>query len=569
MLYCKNMLSTILFTANTLTCQPKSNDNISFGNSDSSNDTCLSPTTNYWQNLTEASNNFGLNLELPGWTDHHECNIIPGGVVAQDLNKDGWDDLLFLNHEGSPWVYQNVNGERLVEQHIDIALFDSDRPAISLGALDLTGDGLPDLIQTGVGYLAISENLGEFQFDNWELLINESGFPYSCFGSFSAGDLDQDGDLDIVLAGTDLAHTPGVYPGTEYPDVIGAPTLLIENTSVGWEVVRELSPWDEIAELSVLQILTDYDNDGDLDIISSTDRSDGINYPPMAVWNNSGALQFNDIAEELGVALPISGMGLGSNDLNKDGLLDYCISDVANHLICLLSTEDGFYLGGESLGLEVNPTDLPNVSEDWTDETSMSNATWSGWSIIMQDLNNDGLIDIASTAGAPPDYGSVAYSDLTHFQPDWVWMGTQEGYKDLDPSHPFINPANMYGMVSVDLDRDGHTEIIKAPASGSPELWKPKCTDNNWIEIDLLGIDQNIEAYGAKIFTTFGNRTDIQEIHGLVTMGQSPSLVHVGLGSSNTVDNVEIWWPDGERSYHSNVPINRRIVLKHPSRLQD
>ena len=36
----------------------------------------------------------------------------------------------------------------------------------------------------------------------------------------------------------------------------------------------------------------------------------------------------------------------------------------------------------------------------------------------------------------------------------------------------------MYGMASVDIDRDGHPELIKAPASGSPELWKPKCTDN-------------------------------------------------------------------------------------------
>ena len=88
-------------------------------------------------------------------------------------------------------------------------MFDADRPALSLGAMDLTGDGLPELIQTGVGYLAIAQNMGDFEFDDWELVINEPGFPYSCFGSFSTGDLDQDGDLDIVLVGTDLAHTLG------------------------------------------------------------------------------------------------------------------------------------------------------------------------------------------------------------------------------------------------------------------------------------------------------------------------------------------------------------------------
>ena len=82
-------------------------------------------------------------------------------------------------------------------------------------------------------------------------------------------------------------------------------------------------------------------------------------------------------------------------------------------------------------------------------------------------------------------------------------------------------------------------------------------------------MDKNVEAYGAKIITKVGNRTDIQEIHGLVSLGQSPSLVHIGLGTSDTVDNVEVWWPDGERSSHSNLPINRRVVLKHPNRLEE
>ena len=513
--------------------------------------------------MREVGSDWGLNLELPGWNTHHECNIIPGGVVAQDLNMDGWDDLLFLNHEGSAWVYKNINGESLQSVDIDRPLF-VDRPALSLGAMDFTGDGLPDLIQTGVGYLAISENLGNFTFANWDVIINESGFPYSCFGSFSAGDLDQDGDLDIVLAGTDLAVAEGIYPGTEYPEVIGAPTLLLENTSIGWEVVRELSPWEGVAELSVLQILSDYDNDGDLDIISSTDRSDGIHYPPMALWQNESNLTLEDVAPELGIDLPISGMGLGSNDLNGDGLLDYCISDVSNHLICLMSMQDGFYLGGESLGLEVEPDTLQNVPTEWTTEDITGSVIWSGWSIIMQDLDNNGLLDIAVTGGNPPDYGSVEYSNIIAWQPDWIWIGTDEGYKDIGVNHPFINTNGMYGMAGVDLNKNGHLELVKSPANGQIEIWTSDCTTNNWIEIDLLGIDMNTEAFGAKVFTHFGDSVDIQEVHGLLAMGQSPSRIHVGLGSTKSVKKIEVWWPDGVRSTHPNPEVNRRIRLRHP-----
>ena len=530
---------------------------------------CLNPVDDTWTALTEDAARRGLNLEMPGWKEHHECNVIPGGVVAQDLNRDGWEDLVFLNHEGSPWIFRNQEGE-FKQVEVDLPLFGNERPALSLGAIDINGDRLPDLIQTGMGYLAVSENLGDFQFSDWELVVNEGGFPYSCFGSFSIGDLDRDGDLDIVLAGTDQAVESGVWPGTEYPNMWGAYTLLLENTSVGWQTVRELSPWDGVPELSVLQVITDFDNDQDLDILSSSDRSDGIHYPPLALWENDGtdnvATSLYDIAPELGIDLPISGMGLGSNDINGDGWLDYCISDVANHLICLLSDGfGGFYEAGQSLGLEVDPARLPNADTRWVDPDPDTWLSWSAWSLVLQDLDNDGRLDFAATGGTPPDYGSVDHSDVLSWQPDWLWMGTESGFVDADLDHPFFNPRGMYGMVSVDLDRDGYRELIKAPAEGIPEIWNNPCAEYNWLEIDLLGVDQNVEAYGSKVFVHHGDTVDIQEVHGLLTMGQSPSSIHVGLGDASSVSKIEIWWSDGAVSTHRDVVANQHVLFKHPS----
>lgn len=530
---------------------------------------CLNPVEDTWSALEEQAELRGLTLDMSGWKEHHECNVVPGGVVAQDLNRDGWDDLVFLNHEGSPWIFRNREGE-FTQIESTLPLFGPDRPALSLGAMDINGDRLPDLIQTGMGYLAVSENLGDFQFGAWEMVVNESGFPYSCFGSFSVGDLDQDGDLDIVLAGTDQAIEAGIWPGTEYPNMWGAYTLLLENSSVGWQTVRELSPWDGVPELSVLQVVTDFDNDHDLDIISSSDRSDGVHYPPMALWENDGsnavATGFHDIAPELGIDLPISGMGLGSNDINGDGLLDYCISDVADHLICLLSDGfGGFYEGGQSLGLNVDPARLPNVDPRWVVPDPDVWLSWSAWSLVLQDLNNDGHLDLAATGGTPPDYGSVDYSDILSWQPDWLWVGDESGFIDADLEHPFFDPRGMYGMVSVDLDRDGHRELVKAPAEGNPEIWSNPCGGYHWLEIDLLGVDQNSEAYGSKVFVHYGDKVDIQEVHGLLTMGQSPSSIHIGLGDLSSASKVEVWWSDGVVSTYTNVAANQHILFKHPS----
>lgn len=531
---------------------------------------CLNPVEDTWTALTENAENRGVVLDMPGWTENHECNVIPGGVVAQDLNNDGWEDLVFLNHEGSPWVFRNLTDGQFAPVSIDLPLFDSTRPALSLGAMDFTGDGLPELIQTGMGYLAIAENKGDFTFGDWELIVNESGFPYSCFGSFSAGDLDQDGDLDIVLAGTDLAIEPGVLPGTDYPDLWGAYTLLLENSSVGWQTVRELTPGEGVASLSVLQILTDFDNDHDLDILSSSDRLDGIYYPPMALWQNHGVveaeLELKDIAPELGIDLPLSGMGLGSNDINQDGDLDYCISDVANAFTCLLSDGyGGFYEGARSLNLEIDPTLMSDVDEVWTNNDPDTWVDWSAWSIIMQDINNDGLLDVAATGGAPPDYGTVNLSEITLWQPDWLWKGTEAGFEYIDVEHPFFDSQGMYGMVSADLDRDGYRELIKAPAQGNPQIWTNPCGRYNWLEINLKGIDNNPEAFGAKVIVEYGDRTDIQEVHGLLTMGQSPSSIHIGLGELQSAKRIEVWWPDGQTSTYVDIAANQHVTFKHPS----
>ena len=78
-------------------------------------------------------------------------------------------------------------------------------------------------------------------------------------------------------------------------------------------------------------------------------------------------------------------------------------------------------------------------------------------------------------------------------------------------------------------------------------------------------VDQNVEAYGSKVFVYHGDAVDIQEVHGLLTMGQSPSSIHVGLGDASSVSKIEIWWSDGAVSTHRDVVANQHVLFKHPS----
>ena len=92
--------------------------------------------------------------------------------------------------------------------------------------------------------------------------------------------------------------------------------------------------------------------DGDLDLLALSDLG-----PPSAFWRNDGlvdgVVQWVDDGASLGAALEIAAMGIDSADLNRDGVLDYCISDVGPPR-CLLSDGLGGYVeGAHALGFDI------------------------------------------------------------------------------------------------------------------------------------------------------------------------------------------------------------------------
>ena len=62
-------------------------------------------------------------------------------------------------------------------------------------------------------------------------------------------------------------------------------------------------------------------------------------------------------------------------------------------------------------------------------------------------------------------------------------------------------------------------------------------------------------------------RTDIQELHGLRSVGQAPSELHFGLGDSTTVNRILVIWPDGITQEFTHAPTRRILYVRHPEAL--
>jgi enediyne biosynthesis protein E4 len=522
--------------------------------------------------LEDSAQERGLDLVVVGDDQPSSCNYIPGGVVAHDMDNDGDVDLLYNRRDEFPDLYANDGTGQLARVEVSLGPMADGRAFYGVAAIDVDGDRLPEIFRVGDGFLVMSRNLGDLRFSDWEVIHDAPEFPRSCHASVTFGDPDADGDLDLVLPGLDEVQ----YEGQMVPDAneewTPALDLLFENTGGDWVFDRTLSPWGDVPGFSLIQAFTDHDNDGDLDLMSCTDRPQSGMHPPQALWQNDGSANGlplgADIAPDVGADTMASAMGLGISDINQDGLLDYCMSDVAVSLTCLLSDgAGGYYDAGPALGFTPQRSRHPEVPDYWDeDSTDFPQTTWVSWGIALLDLDNDGWNELAVTAGPPPDAGSVALSHIHDWQPDWLWRGTEGGgFEEVDPAtSDFFTLDLNYGLVSADLDGDGYRELITSPFEGRPRIFNNPCGAGSWLEVDLIGPDDNTEAYGALVTLERPDWTDMQEMHNVHAVGQSPSSLHFGLGNLKTVPRLTVRWVDGSTTVLEDFAPNRHVTISHP-----
>jgi hypothetical protein len=194
------------------------------------------------------------------------------------------------------------------------------------------------------------------------------------------------------------------------------------------------------------------------------------------------------------------------------------------------------------------------VPEDWVSQ-------WGtiGWSVELVDLDNDTDLDIVQASGElflEQSAGQV-YRDL-------IWESRDGLYWDRTAELEFGDLYNSVGMASADLDGDGAVELVLGQPRLAPVLYKNRCTEKSWIEVDPVGIGLNMLSIGARVEVEAGGQRQTREIYSLRSHGQGPSLLHFGLGDAEVVDEITVTWPGGGELVLEDVPARQRLVVEHP-----
>ncbi|MCB1035140.1 MAG: VCBS repeat-containing protein, partial [Acidobacteria bacterium] len=292
------------------------------------------------------------------------------GVALLDFDGDGDLDIYATNGPGAAnSLYSNQLRESGVLSFHDVAVASGtdataqDSSGVCYG--DIDNDGDPDLYVLGLGEEnLLLRNEGDGTFTDITAASGTAGgqrHPTSC----SFGDIDNDGLLDLLVGNTfdDWNHrlatvTVETYPGLEHNQLfhnLGGGTFADVSAAAGIENVSNMSgPGLSGAAHTWALSLVDFDQDGDVDIISADNQGAAATQPSeRRGWNrlfeNDGTGHFTDVTEAVGLDVEGSWMGLTFGDYNCDGSLDFFSTNVGDyegpgrHSTLFLGSEGGSF----------------------------------------------------------------------------------------------------------------------------------------------------------------------------------------------------------------------------------
>ena len=388
----------------------------------------------------------------------------PSEVVARDVDGDGLVDLLCSRSGstlGSGLALVRQTAKRVFE------VFPVPTGSVTAQGIDVVGpdtNGTIEIVTTGgiANSLNLyrSREIGDFSTTPTRLLDSLSLFQ----PRVTAGDLDQDGDLDVAVAVSAFptirlffqesprifsAMATGVPLGggfTPYAtewitladvdldgdlDIVGSDGFTQGRVTVVWQTAPGQFGGNVVSLGSLFDPrqtrVVDIDGDNDLDILVA---DDALRVVALYLQKESGV--FETTPRIIGSSFVLLDCdSIAVEDLNNDGRLDVVVAD--------RSSQVAVFYQGQGLSFPEEPVRLGADTGD---------SLFSKW-LDTEDLDQDGDIDIVATTSSN---GFTVDTVAIHIQ-------TEPGVF-ADPILLEGEPLSQVPIVAADIDRDDDIDIV-------------------------------------------------------------------------------------------------------------
>lgn len=513
-------------------------------------------------------------------------------LLVQDLTGNGLDEIILL---GKNRIYVNQGEGRLIGRPLCIHM---DSILITGVLADFDGDGFTDLIGVDGEGLVLFRGDGKIPMhaEPERLSLPNIQNPFV----LTAGDVDGDGHLDLWLAQYKVPYLFGQMPTPYFNAQDGFPAFLLRNDGRGLFTDITSNAGLDAAQYrrTYSSTLVDIDLDGDLDLINVSD------FAGVDLFLNDGYGKFSDVTSQ---ALPephLFGMALAVADLNNDSLPDILaigmnspVADRLDHLQLglpefpehqrfrsLLAQGNRLWLNSDTGRFIPAPYQRPLAATGWS------------WGVIVEDLDNNGDLDIyvvnghkshASVrdydnqfwthdihlttqtnldpaldlyfkASASRHYGSgTSYGG--HQRNSWLMRSTDGSWTDVAWLLGLALPDDCRNVVATDLDGDGRLDIVVTMARFNQNPGQEMRVYRNTGPVGsplTLRFPTSVpgrQPWGARV--TLITRTGQQ--HRWLTTGDSyrserPAQAHFALTPGDEAKAFEVTWPDKSKQ---TIPI--------------
>jgi hypothetical protein len=505
-------------------------------------------------------------LENHPTPQRHLIEAMAGGVAAFDYDGDGLIDLLLTNGAPIPSLIKQRGRDDNRLLHNEGNLFFRDVTAqsglagegysIGAAAADYDNDGKVDVFIAGVNGSHLYHNNGGGRFAD---VTDRAGLRTNEWAVHAVWlDYDRDGLLDLFVVNylrwspdtSPVCHAPN-SPMTVYCDprtVEGLPNRLYRNRGDGtFEDVSVTSGIARYTGKGMSAASADYDGDGYPDVYVTNDTL------PNFLFHNLRNGKFEEVAVDAGVSLPsdgraVSGMGTDFRDFNNDGRPDIVFTALA----------------GQTFPLYENMGRGSFRDSTFTSRLGPLSIRRSGWGVIFADFDNDGWKDLFTSGSHVTDNIELLSGDRYRL-PNALFRNLGNGtFADVSAAagEAFQKPAAHRGVAIADFDNDGRLDAVVTVLGGAPELWhNVTAPAGAWLAFQLEGRRSNRDGIGAEI------RLNGQMNHQNSSQGYASSTlapVHFGLGQASTAGRIEIRWPSGRTQVLANEPANRVVHVVEP-----
>jgi tetratricopeptide (TPR) repeat protein len=357
----------------------------------------------------------------------------------------------------------------------------------------------------------------------------------------------------------DLANPPGGGKKTHYKGVevyygpkgvAAQPDRLYRNSGKGHFVDKsEATGVSRLRHPGLGVVFGDYDGDGDLDLYVANDSD------PNLLFRNDGNWHFEEIGAISGVShsedgRTQAGMGVHAGDFDNDGDLDLFVTNFEDDVNSLYRN-----LGHWMFADATYEAGLGGIARPYL-----------GWGTGFFDFDNDGWLDLFVANGHLYPQLDLHPSGVKYSQRNLLYHNERGRFFEvgLEAGPGWAIKKASRAAALGDYDNDGDVDLFIMNLNEAPNLLRNEGGNrNNWLGLELVGVESNPDAIGARVQVQAGELIQVREVHrGYGFQAQHDARLLFGLGQRQKVDRVEIRWPSGRLQVFEELPLRRYLHIR-------